>query len=75
LLTTAVDGQPLADVRLEAGERQAFTAQSELMLTVSDPSAIEVTINGHRVRSLGADGVMTTVRFTPETFKNFVANP
>src|SRR5689334_15009850 len=75
LLTTAVDGQPLADVRLEAGERQAFTAQSELMLTVSDPSAIEVTINGQRVRSLGADGVMTTVRFTPETFKNFVANP
>jgi hypothetical protein len=58
-----------------AGERQSFTAETELMLTVSDPSAIEVTINGQRVRSLGADGVMTTVRFTPETLKNFVANP
>jgi cytoskeleton protein RodZ len=75
LLTTGVDGQPLADVRLEAGERQSFTAQTELMLTVSDPSAIEVTINGQRIRSLGADGAMTTVRFTPETLKNFVANP
>jgi transcriptional regulator with XRE-family HTH domain len=75
LLTTGVDGQPLADVRLEAGERQSFAAQTELMLTVSDPSAIEVTVNGQRVRSLGADGVMTTVRFTPETLKNFVANP
>jgi cytoskeletal protein RodZ len=75
LLTTGVDGQPLADVRLEAGERHAFTADAELILTVSDPSAIEVTINGQRVRSLGADGVMTTVRFTPETLKSFVANP
>jgi cytoskeletal protein RodZ len=75
LLTTGVDGQSLADVRLEAGERQSFTAETELMLTVSDPSAIEVTINGQRVRSLGGDGVMTTVRFTPETLKNFVANP
>jgi transcriptional regulator with XRE-family HTH domain len=75
LLTTGVDGQPLADARLEAGERQSFTAQTELMLTVSDPSAIELTINGQRGRSLGAEGVMTTVRFTAETLKNFVANP
>jgi len=75
LLTTSVDGQPIADVRLEAGERRSFTAETELMLTVSDPSAIDLTINGQRVRSLGADGAMTTVRFTPETLKNFVANP
>jgi cytoskeletal protein RodZ len=75
LLTTSVDGQPLAAVRLEAGERQSFTAETELRLTVSDSSAIEVTINGQRVHSLGSDGVMTTVRFTPETLKNFVANP
>jgi cytoskeletal protein RodZ len=75
LLMTGADGQPLADVRLEAGERQSFTAKTELILTVSDPSAIEVTINGQRVRSLGAEGVMTTVRFTPETLVNFVANP
>jgi transcriptional regulator with XRE-family HTH domain len=75
LLTTGIDRQPLADARLEAGERQSFTAQAELMLTVSDPSAIELTINGQRSRSLGAAGVMTTVRLTPETLKNFVANP
>lgn len=75
LLTTKVDGQPLADTRLEAGERQSFNAQTELMLTVSDPSAIELTINGRRGRSLGAEGVMTTVRLTPENLDTFVANP
>lgn len=75
LLTSGVDGQPLADTRLEAGERQSFSAQAELMLTVSDPSAIALTINGQPARSLGAEGVMTTVRVTPDNYKNFVANP
>ena len=73
LLTAGVDGQPLVDAHLEAGGRQSFDAQTELTLTVSDPSAIELTINGLRGRSLGAEGVMTTVRLTPDNYKNFVA--
>jgi transcriptional regulator with XRE-family HTH domain len=75
LLTAGVDGQPLVDARLEAGGRKSFDAQTELTLTVSDPSAIEITINGLRGRSLGAEGVTTTVRLTPDNYKNFVANP
>src|SRR5262245_37052851 len=72
VLTAGVDGQPLVDARLEAGGRQSFNAQSELTLTVSDPSAIELTINGRRSRSLGADGVTTTIRLTPDNYQNFV---
>ena len=75
LLTAGVDGQPLVDTRLDAGGRQSFNARTELTLTVSDPSAIELMINGLRGRSLGAEGVMTTVRLTPDNYKNFVANP
>ena len=42
LLTAGVDGQPLVDARLDAGGRQSFDAKTELTLTVSDPSAIEL---------------------------------
>jgi hypothetical protein len=75
LLTAGVDGQPLVDARLDTGARQSFDAKSELMLTVSDPWAVEWTINGLRGRRLGAEGVMTTVRLTPDNYKTFVANP
>jgi len=75
LVTAGVDGQPVVDTRLEAGGRQSFNAQIELTLTVSDPSAIELMINGLRGRTLGTEGVMTTVRLTPDNYKNFVTNP
>ena len=75
LLTIGVDSQPLIETRLEAGGHQSFNALTELTLTVCDPSAVEIMINGLRGRSLGAAGVMTTVRLTPDNYKNFVANP
>jgi hypothetical protein len=75
LVTAGVDGQPLVDTRLEAGGRQTFDAQMELMLTVSDPSAIELRLNGQRARLLGSDGVITTVRVTPDNYKTFLATP
>jgi hypothetical protein len=75
LLTAGVDGRPLVDARLDTGGRQPFDAKIELILTVSDPSAIEWTINGLRGRTLGAEGVTTTVRLTPDNYQSFVANP
>jgi len=75
LLTAGVDGQPLVETRLEAGARQSFNAQTELALTVSDPSAIELVVNGLRGRRLGPEGVTTTVRLTRDNYKSFVANP
>jgi len=74
-LTVSVDGQPPVDTHLDAGARQSFDAQTELTLTVSDPSAIELTINGLKGRPLGASGVATTVRLTPDNYKSFVAAP
>jgi hypothetical protein len=75
IVTAGVDGQPLVDAHLEAGSRQSFDARSELVMTVSDPSAIELSINDLRGRRLGADGTMTTVRLTPENYREFVAAP
>jgi transcriptional regulator with XRE-family HTH domain len=75
LLTAGLDGQPFVDIHLDAGGRQSFDAKTELTLTVSDPSAIELTINGSRGRTLGVGGVMATVRLTPDNYKNFVAAP
>src|SRR5262249_21317810 len=75
LLTAGVDGQPLVDARLEAGGRQTFDARTELTLTVSDPSAIELRLNGQPARLLGTDGVVTTVRVTPDNYKTFLATP
>jgi transcriptional regulator with XRE-family HTH domain len=75
VLTAGVDGQPLVDARLDTGGRQSFDAKTELILTVSDPSAVEWTINGLRGRILGADGVMTTVHVTLDNYKTFLANP
>ena len=43
------------------------------MLTLSDPTAVDLTINGSPGRELGPAGVITTVRLTPDNYKGFVA--
>jgi len=73
VLTAAVDGQPSVDIHLGPGGQHTFDAQQELMLTLSDPTAVDLTINGSPGRELGPAGVITTVRLTPDNYKGFVA--
>ena len=74
-LTVAVDGQTAIVKELSVGARQTFEAARELAMTVSDPSAIEVRVNGAAGRTWGPPGIPATVRLTADNYRTFVVTP
>ena len=49
-------------------------AEEEVVLTIGDPSAISMSINGRPTRSLGAAGRVARLRVTPDNFRDLLAN-
>jgi transcriptional regulator with XRE-family HTH domain len=72
-VSATVDAPPPADLRLVAGERRTFEVGRELLLRVSDPSAIEWTINGVAGRPLGPPGAPAAARVTLDNYDEFLA--
>lgn len=58
---------------LENGAAQTREAHHALVLTVGDAGACQVTINGRRLRPLGAAGRVVTLQVTPETLSSVLA--
>lgn len=71
LLSVSIDGQALVDVPLIASDRRSFEASREVLLTVSDGSAVRVVINGVPARALGPSGMTATARITTDNFREF----
>ena len=72
VVSATIDAQPSFDLHLQAGSRQSLDVGSALLLTVSDPSAIEWTINGTPGRSLGPSGVVATVQVTLGNYRDYL---
>jgi len=66
------DGRRIVDRQLEPGERRQLSVMHELVLTVSDPSALVITLNGAETRSLGHAGEVVTAHITLENFKDYL---
>jgi cytoskeletal protein RodZ len=73
LVTAAVDGQPAVERQFQAGERQEFEAEHELVLTAGDGSALSVTVNGAEAKPLGRTGEAVTWRLNPANVKDYLA--
>ena len=53
---------------LSRNDEIVLEAEEEVFLTIGDPSAISMTINGRPTRSLGAAGRVARLRITPANF-------
>jgi transcriptional regulator with XRE-family HTH domain len=72
-VTATIDGQSPIEMRIESGGRRTLEAANELLLTISDPAAIEWRINGMPGRGLGPAGTAATARLTLDNYKDFLA--
>ncbi len=59
---------------LSRNDEIVLEAEEEVVLTISDPSAISMSINGRPTRSLGAAGRVTHLRITPANFRDLLNN-
>ena len=67
-----VDGARVTYQLLQPGERRSLTVKDAVALRVGEPSALTVRIDGAVARPLGAAGQPTTVRITPENYREFL---
>jgi hypothetical protein len=67
-----IDGQRTLERQLQPGEAQTIDVVRELVLSVGDGSAIDMTINGLDAKPLGTAGEVVTVRVGPANFRNFL---
>jgi cytoskeletal protein RodZ len=70
-----VDGRQVAAREFQAGDREVFEARRGIRLTVGDPSAMTMTINGADARPFGRPGVAATHLLTPDNFHAFLVTP
>ena len=59
---------------LSRNDEIVLEAEEEVVLTIGDPSAISMSINGRPTRSLGAAGRVARLRVTPDNFCDLLAN-
>lgn len=71
-ITATVDARVPVEVHLDGGARQAFDVERDLLLKVSDPAAVEWSINGAPARGLGMPGENATVHLTLDNYRDFL---
>lgn len=45
---------------------QVWTAQQEMQIKMGNPAGVELTFNGKKLRALGPEGIVKTVKFKPD---------
>ena len=68
-----VDGESVFERVMQAGERESYAADDEIILNVGDAGAFAFAINQQVGRSLGASGEVVTARITPQNYRRYVA--
>ena len=68
-----VDGESVFERVMQAGERESYEADDEIILNVGDAGAFAFAINQQVGRSLGASGEVVTARITPQNYRSYVA--
>ena len=71
-VATVADGRKRERI-LQPGERTVMEVRRSLVMTVDDPEAITMTINGASAKPLGPPGEAVTARITPGNFTSFLA--
>jgi hypothetical protein len=60
------DGATVTERILSAGEEKSARAAKEITLTVGNAAGVEVSFNGAQQETLGEEGTVRTVTFTPQ---------
>ena len=71
-ISVSVDGGPMVDRHLEAGNRYTIEMRRDATLRLADASAVSVTINGAEARPLGGPGEAVTIHLNPANIKDYV---
>jgi cytoskeleton protein RodZ len=71
-LAATADGRQVAYRVLNAGERVGMDVKEEAVLRIGAPGNLTVTINGRPVRPPARPGTPTTLRITPDTYRDLL---
>ena len=74
-VSATVDGAPVVERLLQAGERTSMQIRRELVLKAGDAAAIDLTLNGAAARPLGGDGQVVTMTLTLANFRDYLPAP
>lgn len=69
----AADGTPVLYALVEAGERRAIDAETEITMRIGDAAAFAYSINGLPGRRLGGSGEVLDIRITRDNVETFVS--
>ena len=72
-VSLTVDGESVFSRVMQAGERESYEADEEIVLNVGDAGAFAFLINQQDGRSLGASGEVVTARITRQNFRGYIA--
>lgn len=70
-VSASADGRSIVSRQMASGERAMLEAHTRVVLRVSDPSAVNVSIDGHPSRPLGAGARSATFEVTRDAIRNF----
>lgn len=71
-VSLTVDGTLVLERVMEPGERVSRRVVTEAVIRVGDAGAFAFSVNGRPGRPLGEDGLVRTVRITPDTFETLL---
>jgi cytoskeletal protein RodZ len=71
-VSVVVDGEPLLERELEAGEHEVAEMRQNLVLRAGNAGALSLTIDGAAARPLGRLGQVVTARLDRENFKDYL---
>ena len=72
-VSASADGRPIVSRQMSAGEHATLEAHTRAVLRVSDPSAVNVSIDGEPARPLGTATRSATFEVTRDGIRNLMA--
>jgi hypothetical protein len=58
---------------VNAGERVELRAKKEAVLRIGVPTGVNISVNGRPLKPYGRPGMPTTLRITPDNYRDLLA--
>ena len=72
-IAATADGQQAVYRVVNAGERVEMRATKEAVLRIGVPTGVNVSVNGRPLKPYGRPGMPTTLRITPDNYRDLLA--
>lgn len=74
-LSVVADGENVYEGVAESGFEETWTAEESLVFRTGNAGGVELSVNGDRAATLGNDGAVRTLTFTPESGVESIQSP